>query len=217
MIERIRAAEPDDITFLANIMYQSTVAGVGQGLFDDALAGTGASPLLFNEAMLRTATSKWGQLKDFLILEDDQGPIGAAAAYAPDPEDLRPITPNGLSKLAEQLEWSTEVTNHFYQKFVRLFGLFGSSPQLQQPARYVIEYAAVIEERRGLGLIRHLLAAHAARAKDNGCDTLGISAMIGNDRASRAYLRFGFKELYRLTREDYSGRFPGMIRYVKPL
>jgi len=213
-----RPAAAADSRFLARTMYQATFAGVGRGLFDVALTQTGVDPLAFNEALLLAGASNWGQIDDFLVLEADDGShAGAAGAYLSDRQDLRPLTAEGFEAVSGRLGWSPDAARAFWRAYVRAFGLFGDSPQLAQPAAYVIEYLAVPEALRGRGHARLLLEAHAERARANGHAQVAISAMFGNAPALETYLRCGFREHARLGPERFGGAFPGVTRLVREL
>lgn len=211
----LRAARPDDTPFLAGVMYESMLPGVGRGVFDQALEATGVAPLAFHEALLAAGASNWGGLADFVVLDGAEAPrAAAAAAYRSAQPDWRPLTAAGFKAVSERLGWSQDTARAFWRSYVAAFGLFGQAPQLAQPADYVIEYVAVDPALRGRGLVRPLLDAHAERARAAGCATLGISAMVGNEPALRAYLKYGFREHARLGPEQFGGAFPGMVRLI---
>jgi GNAT superfamily N-acetyltransferase len=216
MPPKTRMATSADSRFLAAMMYESMLPGVGHGVFDAALAGTGVDPVAFNEALLLAGASHWGQIEDFLVLETPNAPqAGAAAAYLSDRPDRRPLTGEGFEAVSERLGWSRDVSRGFWRTYVRAFGLFGDAPQLAQPVPYVIEYIAVPVEVRRRGYAQALLDAHVERARGLGHRQVAISAMYGNAPALAAYLRCGFREHARLGPERFGGAFPGMIRLVR--
>lgn len=218
MDARVRPAGAEDAPFLAAAMYESMLPGVGRGVFDSALESTGLTPLEFHEALLHAGASNWGQLADFVVLDLPDAPrAGAASAYRSALPDWRPLTGVGFKAVSERLGWSVEAGRDFWRRYVQAFGLFGQAPQLAQPADYVVEYVAVNPELRGRGLVRPLLDAHVERARAEGCATIGISAMYGNEAALRAYQKYGFREHARLGPERYGGAFPGMVRLILDL
>lgn len=211
----VRSAQSSDLPFLAWAMQESMLPGVGRGIFDLALAGTGVTPLAFHEVLLRTGASNWGQVEDFLIVHDGAGRhLAAAAAYRPNPLELRPLTAQGFRLACDVLDWPAARARQFWRHYATVFGLFGNAPQLHQPASYVIEYVAVVPEERGRGLVRLLLDAHAARARTEGSASLGISVMTGNKSALRAYHKYGFEPCRTLVAEDFGGAFPGITRLM---
>jgi len=213
-----RGASPDDIPFLAQVMYDSMLPGVGHGIFDAALAPTGAGPIAFHEALLRTGSSNWGQLESFLIIDGPDGRPGAAMGYfLSSSPDRRPLTAEGLKTVSQHLRWSSAASRDFARRYTSFFGMFGNAPQLAQPAEYVLEYVAVRPDLRRQGLYGALVEAHAERARALGCRTIGTTAVLGNDKVLGAQRKAGFREVARFGPEHYRGEFPGMIRLVRDL
>jgi ribosomal protein S18 acetylase RimI-like enzyme len=214
----VRKAQPTDCRFLAQVMYDSMVPGVGHGVFDFALEGTGVDPLTFHETLLRVGANNWGPLGSFFVLDtSDQPQAGAMGAFLSEVADLRPLTGQGFKVVSEALGWSQVVGREFLRKYITLFGAFGNAPQLAQPAQYVLEYVAIHPELRGMGLFGELLREHTKCARSLGCRTIGITTMSGNERALRAYLKAGFREHTRYGSEYYRGVFPGLARLVKDI
>ena len=211
----VRAARPQDVGFLARIMYESMLPGTGRGIFDLPLVGTGIDPVAFHEALLRTGTSNWGQLDRYLVLEDTSGRlVGGASAFLASEPDRRPLTAAGFEIVAADLGWSPDMSRLFWRAYVSIFGLFGRAPQLDHPGDYVIEYAAIAPEFRGRGLYATLLEAHVRRARTQGFASVAHTAIMGNDAVLRALTKFGFREHVRFGPEYYRGFFPGLIRLV---
>jgi len=211
---RLRKARADDIPLIAEVMHDSMSAGVGKGVFDDALIDTGTSPLQFHEALLTAESNNWGQLSSFLVVVDHRGDaLGALGAFRGDMDDLRPLTASGLSTVSALLDWSSDTTRGFWLRYVSFFGLFGKAPQLRHAADYVLEYGAIKERGRGKGLYQMLFEGHARRARDLGHDAMSCSGVFGNNAVMRSLNRFGFKEFCRLEPAIYRNQYPGMIRF----
>lgn len=209
-----RQAGNEDAEYLAGVMYDSMLPGAGRGVFDVALEGTGTNSLQFHEAMLLTGASNWGQIESFFILEVEGKRAGAMGAFLSSMSDRRPLTAEGFARVSEYLQWEPSVARAFWNKYVAFFGLFGNAPQLEQPAEYVLEYAAVDSMLRGRGLYGRLLAAHAERAKERGYKTMGGTAIAGNESVLRAMHKFGFHDHAHFGPEFYNGQFPGLTRLV---
>ncbi len=218
--EILRPAEPRDIRFLAEVMYESMLPGVGHGVFDAPLESVGLAPIDFHEALIRMGSNNWGQLDSFFVIEvEGAGPVAAMGAFFSDMPDLRPLTAEGFKNVSEHLGWDKVAARDFWRKYISFFGLFGNAPQLAQPAEYVMEYAAVHPEFRGRGLLKpfsyaRLIAAHAGRARELGKKTLGGTAIFGNDAVTLALLKLGFREHSRFGSDFYGGAFPGLARYI---
>ena len=211
----IRPAQPIDIPFLADVMYQSMLPGVGKGAFDSQLEGTGVTPLEFHEALLREGANNWGQVEDFLIVEDPAGrPAGAMGSFLSNNGDQRPLRPEGFEAVANHLGWSPEAKKTFWKKYVSVFGLFSKSPNLVQPAAYVLEYAAVRKDMRGAGLYGKLVKAHAVRARKKGHSVVGGTAIFGNASVLRCFKKLGFRLHTVMGPERFRGLYPGLNRFV---
>ena len=211
----IRRAKESDSAFLAWAMLESMLPGPGRGIFDLALQDTGTRPLEFHEALLRSGVNNWGQLDSFLIVEGEAAlPVAAMGAFDGGMADLRPLTAEGFKTVSDYLGWSNETGRAFWRKYVSFFGLFGSAPQLFQPADYVIEYVAVAPDHRRKGYYTQLLDAHVSYARELGHSTLGGTAVYGNDAVYKAYERYGFREHSRFGPEYYRNTYPGMARMV---
>lgn len=212
----IRRAQPSDIPFLADVMYQSMLPGFGKGIFDSQLDGTGVTPLEFHEALLREGANNWGQLEDFLVVDDAVGrPAGAMGSFLSNQSDQRPLRPDGFEAVSHSLGWSPEVAKAFWMKYVAMFGLFGKAPNLFQPADYVLEYAAIREDMRGgADLYGKLVLAHAARAREQGHKVIGVTAVHGNAWILRNFKKLGFRAHTTMGPERFRGKYPGLTRFV---
>ena len=213
----VRPATEQDTPFLAEVMHDSTIPVVGHGLFDTALEGLDIDPLKFNEALILSGANHWGYLDTFVVLEEDGVLAGACAAYLSGDPDRRPITPDGLKRVADWLGWTPDQARAFMRKYYGQFGIFPDLPQLFQPADYVLEYTGIKSEFRGQGLLQPIIDAHVERARKLGHKTMGVSATIGNDRALKGYLKCGFRFLKRVGPEEYGNAFPGMDRLIMDL
>ncbi|TAG11967.1 MAG: GNAT family N-acetyltransferase, partial [Oscillatoriales cyanobacterium] len=65
-----RKATIADIPFLARIEYEASLPPLNHCFWEDILQGTGTSALQFIEAELRAGASNWGNVTDFLIVEE---------------------------------------------------------------------------------------------------------------------------------------------------
>lgn len=211
----VRPAVTGDHRFIAEMMYESMLPVVGRGMFDAALEGTGVDPVSFHEALLLNEASNWGQLDSFFVLEDEDGkPGGVMGAYFNNQPDLRPLTAEGFERVAAKLNWSKEIAQGFWRKYVSFFGFFGTAPQLQHPGEYILEFIALRANLRGRSLSRHLVNAHIARARERGFKSVGTTAVAGNLIVERTMGRLGFEVRARFGPEYYRGMFPGMARLV---
>lgn len=211
MIE-LRGATEEDIPFLASMTYEAMLPPLGVGLFDHALATSGTPPVDFIERLIAHGLNQWSSLGDYLVLLANGERVGSAGSYRRDLPDWRPLDPDALGLVADDLGWDAPAHSFFVSSYTEMFG-GAPRPGLMEPhADYIIEYVGILGPARGKGYVRHLLSAHLARARDAGLTSVGISTIQGNDHALHAYRRFGFETHQCLTAEDFGGVIPGLNR-----
>jgi hypothetical protein len=98
-----RKATIADIPFLARIEYEASLPPLNHCIWEDILQDTETSALQFIEAMLKADASNWGNVADFLILEEQGKSIAAAAGYLPNSEDYHPLRLSYLDRIAQDL------------------------------------------------------------------------------------------------------------------
>ncbi len=210
-----RKATIADIPFLARIEYEASLPPLNQCFWEGILHGTETSALQFIEAMLRVGASNWGNVTDFLILEE-QGPVAAAAGYTPNPEDYCPLRLSYLDKIAQDLNWSKEIAIAFRDHYVQFWGGDCRPFFLTPQAPWIIENVAVLPEARGRGLGKVLLRALLEEGRSQQHSHVGIMVINGNDVARHTYESIGFKP-YQTFHADYftdqfNLEFPGITK-----
>ncbi|HEY9888243.1 MAG TPA: GNAT family N-acetyltransferase [Candidatus Obscuribacterales bacterium] len=212
-----RKATIADIPFLTKIEYEASLPPLDHCFWEDLLEDTGTTALQFIEAELKTDASNWGNVSDFVILEQQGQPVAAAAGYTPNWEDYTPLRLSRLGAIAQTLGWSPATTALFRDRYVALFGgdlrPFFLTPQ----APWIIENVAVLPAARGQGLGKILLKAVLEEGRSQRHAHAGIMAINGNDRARRTYESVGFKP-YQTFYADYfldqfQVEFPGVTKF----
>ncbi|MBD2034529.1 GNAT family N-acetyltransferase [Leptolyngbya sp. FACHB-321] len=212
-----RKATTADLPFLAKIEYEASLPPLNHCFWEDLLHGTGTTALQFIEAELRADASNWGNVADFLILEDQGKPVAAAAGYVPDTEDYCPLRLACLEVIAQELKWSKDNLTAFYDRYMAFWGgdlrPFFLTPQ----ATWIIENVAVLPESRGRGFGKALLRALLEEGRAQQHDYAGIMVINGNDVARHTYESLGFKP-YQTFHADYFSEqfnieFPGVTKF----
>jgi len=212
-----RKATTADLPFLAKIEYEASLPPLNHCFWEDLLHGTGTTALQFIEAELRADASNWGNVADFLILEDQGKPVAAAAGYVPDTEDYCPLRLACLEVIAQELKWSKDNLTAFYDRYMAFWGgdlrPFFLTPQ----ATWIIENVAVLPESRGRGFGKALLRALLEEGRAQQHDFAGIMVINGNDVAHHTYESVGFKP-YQTFHADYfleqfNIEFPGVTKF----
>ncbi len=212
-----RKATTADIPFLARIEYEASLPPLNHCFWENMLQGTGTTALEFIEVELRADASNWGNVADFLILEDQGKPVAAAAGYVPNTEDYCPLRLSCLEAIAQELKWSKENTTAFHDRYMALWGgdlrPFFLTPQ----ATWIIENVAVLPEARGQGFGKALLKALLESGRSQQHSHAGIMVINGNDVARHTYESIGFKP-YQTFHADYFSEqfnieFPGITKF----
>jgi ribosomal protein S18 acetylase RimI-like enzyme len=216
-----RKATIADIPFLARIDYEASLPPTNRCYWEDLLQETGTDALHFIEAMLRANASNWGNVSDFLILEEQGKPVAAAAGYPPNPEDYCPLRLSDLDKIAQELNWSQETAMTFHDRYLQFWGGDVRPFFLAPQAPWIIETVAVLPEARGRGLGKVLLRALLEEGRSQQHSHAGISVINGNDVARRAYEAIGFKPYLSFHAgyfsKQYDIDFPGITRFTLSL
>lgn len=208
-----RRATVTDIPFLAKIEYEASLPPTNICFWDEILQGTGTNSLQLIEAILKTQASNWGNVSDFLILEQNRQPVAAAAGYSPYSEDYRPLCLSRLDAIAEVLGWSAETTLEFRTRYEQLWGHDSQPAFLKPQAPWIIETVAVLPEARGQGLSKILLNALLEEGRSRQHSHAGIMVINGNDIAQRTYESIGFKPYQSFCAEYFNNEFPGVIKF----
>jgi len=117
-----RRATISDIPFLAKIDYEASLPPLNHCFWEDILEDTGTGALPFLEAVFRSEASNWGNVNDFLVLEEFGKPVAAAAGYTPNSEDYCPLRLSLLDQIAADLNWTQEITTAFRDRYLQLWG-----------------------------------------------------------------------------------------------
>ena len=202
-----------DIPFLARIEYEASLPPTNQCLWDGFLQGTGTDSLQFIEAMLAADASNWGDVSDFLIVEEDGKPVAAGAGFTPNWEDYRPLRLSRLDAIAQILGWSTATTAGFRDRYETTFRGEPQLDFLKPQAPWIIETVAVLPEARGRGLSKVLLRALLEEGRSQQHSHAGIMVLNGNDVAQHTYESIGFKPYQSFYADYFEGEFVGVTKF----
>lgn len=212
-----RKATIADIPFLARIQYEASLPPLNQCFWEEILEGTKTDALQFIEAMLRASACNWGNVADYLVLEQQGKPVAAAAGYLPNSEDYCPLCLSGLDEIAQNLNWSQEVATTFRDRYEQFWGSDCCPVFLAPQAPWIIENVAVLPEVRGRGLGKVLLKSLLEEGRSQQHSHAGIMVINGNDLAQRTYESIGFKPYLSFHAgyfsKQYGMNFPGITKF----
>ncbi len=213
-----RQATIADIPFLARIEYEASLPPMSQCFWEELLEGTGTHSLAFIEAELQAAGSNWGNVPDFIVLEEDGQPMAAAAGFVPsEQEDYCPLKLSRLEAIAQVLQWSPATTQMFRDRYLTMWGGDLKPLVLTPQADWIIETVAVLPEGRGRGLGKALIQALLEEGRSRGKECAGIMVINGNEAARRTYESVGFKPYQTFYADYFSAQFgmefPGITKF----
>lgn len=166
--------------------------------------------IVIHTALLERHANDRRQVEGVLIVEDPSGrPTGAMGSFLSNPGDQRPLPPDRFETVSASLDGSPEAAKAFWRRCVAVFGLFGKSPELFNPADDVLEYIAIREDMRGGGLCGKLVQSHNARAR--GRKAFSTTATFGNSPVLRDARD---PDHTTMGPERFNGLFPGFLRMV---
>ncbi|ELR96342.1 GNAT family N-acetyltransferase [Gloeocapsa sp. PCC 73106] len=152
-------------------------------------------------------------MADFLILEENNQPVAAAAGYTPYSEDYRILSLSRLDAIAQILGWSKQTTIEFQNRYKQLFGDDSQPAFLKPQAPWIIEIVAVVPEARGRGLGKILVGAQLEEGRSRQYSHAGIMIINGNDTARHTYESVGFKPYQTFYADYFNDEFSGLTKF----
>lgn len=208
-----RKATVSDIPFLARIEYEASLPPLNYCFWDDILQGTQTESLEFVEVALKADAFSWGGVADFLVLEENDRPVAAAAGFTPNSEDYRPLRLSRLDAIAQLLGWSLETTTVFRKRYDEFWGDDRQPVFLKPQAPWIVENVAVLPEARGRGLGKVLLRGLLEEGRSQQHSHAGIMVIHGNNIAQHTYESIGFKPYQSFYADYFDDRFSGLTKF----
>lgn len=190
----VRSATPADVPFLAWVQYEASLPPANYSFWDGILGDLGIEGKSFIETVLTLNAGAWGSVPEFIILEHDGKPVGAAAGVEAGADFAQgPVRVSRIGDIGATLGWSAETTQAFRMGYEENWpdpeGNFILLPQ----APWIIESVAIVPEARGKGLVNILMNVLLEEGRRRGHHSVGISVANGNEPARLAYERLGFQ------------------------
>ncbi len=207
-------ANPDHSAFLANVVLSASRSQLKRGPFDLALRLEDAEIVDLLEWMVLSDFVSTCHYSRFLVAEVGGEPVGALSAFDPDEADLLPMG----AALADAYVGLGYAESDLPAVMARVEDM-NSCLAPAQPGSWTVEWVAVDEAYRGLGVCGQLLDAILAAGAARGLQTAQVSTYLGNESALSAYKGAGFAvETKRRDRkfESLLG-VPGMVTMRREL
>lgn len=208
-----RAARESDIPFLAAMADEAVRPPFPRSFWAIAGEAAGLSGLDVLAAAMRHDAFLWGRTEQFLVLEEGGAPAASCAVFSA--AELR-AWPADPEKLAAALQAEGVAPDPAASVASALRGILAgveASPFAIAPAAAIVENVGVAPERRGRGLVRPLFEAAYVRARDLRADEIGLSVVLTNTAARRAYERLGFETTAEYGPEHFGfDGFPGVAK-----
>lgn len=207
-----RRANSDDLDFIAYCNYTASSPSPGFCYWDSLIEGFGIETMTFIRQAISLEVLAWCRISDFFIAENTETPVAGASCFVMNQDDYRPLDLKNISKLYNVFKWSSEQIKQFEDRYETVW----YNPQdetLQPSGTWTIECVAVVEQFRGQGIGKDLLAHIIKEAQNAEIESIGISVTVGNEIADRLYLSVGFQRYVTFFSEYYFNQFPGTKKF----
>ena len=191
-------ATVDHSQFLARAILAASRSQLDRGPFDIAFQ-TNETELLdiLEWAVLSDLVSNC-HFSKFLVAEADGEPIGALAAFDPGEADLLPLG----AALADAYSGLGYDEAELPAMMARIEAMNSCRPPAKQ-GTWIIEWVAVEPPHRGIGICGQLMEKTLVVGAGRGLKRAQISTYIGNDNATTAYEKAGFRVETRRQSQEF--------------
>lgn len=205
----IRKGRADDVSFLGEITLLGSRGAIGWGVYDALLGGTDDYLLSKLAGLASTKAVSFHHFSQRLIAEVDGQPAASLTGFTSSFEarekriaaSVEVFSPAELSRMDEA------------RPAIATCSIYS------EPGTMVIENVGTLPQFRRMGLQDALLKAVLAWGRETGHKRAGISVLVGNEPAERAYVKIGFQliEEKRHAAFEQVMRSPGMRYLEMPL
>ncbi len=207
---RIRAADPDDSTFLAQAILHASRSHLSRGLWDLVFAGTEEDRLDFLELMTLMEARSFCHYSNFLVAEGQNGPAATLSAYDPGEPGL--LAPGHAIAAASEEFGSSDA--ELADAYRRLEPYQTALPE-QRKGVWTIEWVWTVPPMRRRGLVAVLIDRILDEGRRRGFQQAQVTTLVGNAAAARVYEKAGFRVAEEKRHPDFERLMgsPGLVRY----
>lgn len=186
---RIVEATEEHIPFIAWVTLEAFRSHLPRGFWDFMFYDMDeAGKLRYLETLVATEQRHWSHYSTFLVAEVEGRPVSAMCGYFEEELDASTLQLAGME--ANQKTGRTQ--EQAASGFERALSIMNVIPEHVAGA-WIVENVATLPDFRRRGLSERLMGAILDRGRAAGASTAGISVLIGNDGAQRAYEKCGFE------------------------
>lgn len=207
----IRAATPEDVPMLAEVVLLASRSQLEIGVFDLVIETNDDDRLAAISAILTTEKRSWCHYENFLVAWVDGRPAAALSGYSAHDESLLPLEQAFVAGFRAIGMDNEQIGTAFKNSMV-----FLTCSSDDEQGAWIVEWVACLAEFRRRGLIRELLQAILERGRERGHALNQIGILLGNISAQRAYEAVGFELEYEKTDPAFEAAVgcPGMARLL---
>lgn len=211
---QVRAATPQDSTFLAQIILRAGRCHLAKGYWDLAVEDDGYDRLDLIEMLTVMNARSSCHYSGFHVATVNGVLAGAATGYDPLAEGFMEAG-HALAEGFDFLEWSADEVGAAY---ARLKPFTTCLPRFSSGA-WVVEWAAVKPTFSGLGVAGRLLAAVLGTGRSRGYRLAQVATYLDDEAAIALYRRLRFSVIEELRHPDFERALgsPGMVRMGREL
>ena len=210
----VRPAEPEDSTFLADVILMASRSHLPRGLWDLVIDSEAEDRLVFLEVLTLIDAPSFCNYENFVVVTVDDQPVAALAGFdANRPGFLSPgqLIAEGFNELG----WSGAELSSAFERL----GAYQTA--VPEPAKglWTIEWVATLPSFRRQGFVRRLLERTLADGRDRGLRRAQVTTFLDNVAARQAYLRQGFTLAEERRHADFERLVgsPGLVRFEREL
>lgn len=210
---RTRPADRGDTRFLVWVMQEAARSHLPLGIWDAAIPDP-ERRVEYLDAIGYTEPRSFCHWSWFRVAEVDGRHAGALAGYEPRLAAGAVMQEASIAAM-QKLGWSPAEMRDFGERLGICARVFPALPD----DRFVIEFVATAPEFRGRGIVNTLLLETLDHGRELGYRGAQIGYLIGNERARRAYLRVGFRDVDEKRDRDFEALLgsPGITRMHRDL
>lgn len=201
----IRTAKPDDASFIAWAILESTRAGKKQGVFD-LIFSPAADMMTMLETLIVNDIKTICHYSNFLIAEIEGQTVGALCGY-----DGYKLSWDTMSEALRSMGCQGD-----YKERIASYLL--CEPEIEKNT-LILDFMVAKDEFRGLGVVKELVKKVLLNARLKGFRKAQTGIEIGSIETQLAYEKMGFTAKEQKKSEYYLKDFgrAGITRYVMDL